>query len=164
MPLKKSQASKTVKAYSGDEGSHLKLDVPMSLFDQAKLPAVTLHADQFVFPKNFAVVDAKRVKEFEINQETGWALKDSSGNKKPTGNYFVKLMLVDGVLAQQAIDSGSSLSGLSTVQCTVHKDIPLQNFVPNETLVELIKPNVMLGFGGQQADRIVLVAEDCKEV
>lgn len=136
----------------------------MSLFESAKIPFLTLQANQFKWPKTLLVVKADRIPEYIKNEETGWDLKDSQGNKTKTGNYFVRLDVADGDNAQMIVDGGGVIDGLTSVECVIHKDIPLQNFVINETLIELVKPNVMLGFGGQSANRIKLIAEDYKEV
>lgn len=164
MPLKRREVKRQVVKI--EEGNALQTpdNKPMSLFKSAMLPAITLNTEQFVFPKSFLVVQADRVAEYKKNKETGWDLKDSNGNKIKTGNFNVRLQLSDGDAAQKLVDAGLELDGLSTIQCTVKADKPLQNFVPNESLVKLIKPVVMLGFGGQQADRIILVAEDCELV
>ncbi|OYR96242.1 hypothetical protein [Lactobacillus taiwanensis] len=164
MPLKKSQTK--LKSAKVVEGSPIQTPDGglMSLFKSAKLPAVTLNVEQFAFPETFLVTDARRIQAYKKNPETGWDLKDESGNKIPTGSFYIQLTLSDGDAAQQLVNSGLGLDGLTTIMCTVKKDIPLQKFVPNETLLKLVKPVVMLGFGGQQADRILLVAEDCEEV
>ena len=76
----------------------------------------------------------------------------------------MRLQVSDGDLAQLAVDNGTSFDGLNELQVTIKKDIPLQKFVPNESLVKLIKPSIMLGYGGNQADRIILLADDCEFV
>ena len=91
-------------------------------------------------------------------------MKDNAGNKSKTGTFSVRLDVADGDAAQNLVDSGLGLTGLSTIQVTINKDIPIQKFEPDSTLLKLVKPVVMLGFGGQQADRILLVAEDCEFV
>lgn len=139
-------------------------DSVMNLFDSAKLPMVTLNANQFKWPSSFLVRGAKRVKEYQVNPDTGWNLKNDNGDKVETGNYNVRLQVSDGDLAQLAVDNGTSFDGLNELQVTIKKDIPLQKFVPNESLVKLVKPSIMLGYGGNQADRIILLADDCEFV
>lgn len=164
MPLKRNDVQRTSAKVS--EG--VTLQTPdgqlMSLFDTAMLPAVTLNIEQFAFPESFLVRDARRTSVYEKNPKTGWDLRDSSGNKKPTGKYYVTLQLADGHLAQQVVDSGSDLDGLKTIQCTIKKDIPLQTFEIDSTLLKLKNVVVKLGFGGRQVDRIVLEADDCELV
>lgn len=164
MPLKKRTVKRTSTVV--DEGEALQTPDKqlMSLFKTAMLPAVTLNVKQFAFPKTFLVTDVRRINEYEKNPETGWDLKDNQGNKKPTGKHFVSLQLADGDAAQKLVDAGLSLDGLTTIQCTIKKDMPVQDFEPNSTLVKLKKVVVMLGFGGQQADRLILEAEDCELV
>ena len=53
----------------------------MNLFDSAKLPMVTLSVNQFKWPTSFLVREAKRVKEYQINPDTGWNLKSDNGAK-----------------------------------------------------------------------------------
>lgn len=165
MPLKKSKDIKLVsaKVVEGDP-----IQTPdkglMSLFKPAMLPAVTLNVAQYAFPETFLVMDSHRIQEFEKNPNTGWDLKDSQGHKQPTGAYSVKLELTDGDAAQRLVDAGMAIDGLTAITAIIKKDIPLQTFVPGETLIKLVKPVIMLGFGGQQPDRIQLVAEDVKEV
>lgn len=164
MPLKRNNVQrKSAKVVEGKT-----LQTPdgqlMSLFDSAMLPSITLNVEQFAFPETFLVRNARRVNEYEKNPKTGWDLKDANGTKKATGKYDVALELADGELAQKIVDSGSDLDGLKTIQCTIKKDIPLQNFEADSTLVKLKKVVVKLGFGGQQVDRIVLEAEDCELV
>lgn len=164
MPLKRNNIER--KSAVVEEGSPIRTPEGklMSLFKPAMLPLVTLNTRQFIFPKSFLVTDAKRVPEYLKNPETGWDLKDDQGNKTQTGKYFVRLQVTDGDVAQDLVDKGLDLSSLSSIQCTIQKDIPLQSFEPNSTLIKLVKPVVMLGFGGQQADRILLVADDCELV
>lgn len=166
MPLKKRTVKLTKNPNPVVEGSIIKTPsgVPMSLFEPAKLPMVTLQANQFTWPKNLVVMEAKRVEERIVNPETGWFLKDENGDYETDGNYNIRLQVADGELAQAALDRGSTLDGLNTLQCTIKKDIPIQKFVPQETLIELVNPNVMLGYGGSAADRLILVADDYKEV
>lgn len=166
MPLKKRTIKLTKNPNPVNEGSIIKTPSgePMSLFERAKLPMVTLQANQFTWPKSLVVMEAKRVEERVVNPETGWNVKDENGDYETDGNYNIRLQVADGELAQAAIDRGSTLDGLNTLQCTIKKDIPIQKFVPQETLIELVNPNVMLGFGGSAADRILLVADDYKEV
>lgn len=166
MPLKRS-SNKSIKNLNPvDEGSIIRTpdSTPMSLFELALMPAVTLHANQFAWPKTLLVTDVRRVALNEKNPKTGWDLKDSNGNKKPTGEFVTRLTVVNGDTEQVLVDMGQPVDGLSELQCTIAKDVPVQKFVIGETLIELVKPNVMLGFGGNKVDRIVLVAEDYKEV
>lgn len=136
----------------------------MNLFDKAKLPMVTLEPNQFDWPSSLLVRKVDRVKDYKINPDTGWRQKNNNGDYVESGGFNVRLSVSDGDLAQLAIDNGNPIDGLSTIQVTIKKDIPLQKFVPDETLIKLVKPSVMLGFGGQQADRILLVADDCEMV
>lgn len=163
MPLKKSNG-KTLEVIDVDEGNVIQTPdkQPMSLFDSAMLPAITLNVKQFAFPKMFLVRDAKRVAVFKKNPETGWDLKDENGNKTKTGEFEVRLELADAGLAQTIADRGQSLDGLKTIQCTVSQDIPLQKFEIDSTFVKLHGVNVMLGFGGRNVDRIVLRANSCE--
>lgn len=164
MPLKKKSTKLTsAKVVEGNP-----IQTPdnglMSLFKPAMLPAVTLNAEQFAFPETFLVMGSKRIENYEKNPATGWDLKDEHGNKTGLGTYSVRLTLADGDAAQKLVDAGLMLDGLTSITAILKKDVPLQKFVPGETLIKLVKPVVMLGFGGQQADRIELVAEDYKEV
>lgn len=134
----------------------------MSLFEKAKLPAITLNVEQFAFPETFLVVDCSRVDVYEKNEETGWDKKDANGNKTKTGEHNVRLQVVDGDAAQKLVDSGLGITGLSSIKLTITKDIPLQEFEINSTLIKPKKVNVMLAYGGMQSDQIVLVAEDCE--
>jgi len=134
----------------------------MSLFDKAKLPAITLNVEQFAFPETFLVVEASRVPVYAKNEETGWDKKDANGNKTKTGEYNIRLQVVDGDAAQKLVDAGLNITGLSSIKLTITKDLPLQEFEINSTLVRPKKVNVMLGYGGMQSDQIVLVAEDCE--
>lgn len=164
MPLKKHNVVRKVIPIK--EGSVIQTPAgqPMTLFDSAMLPAVTLNVEQFAFPKSFVVKKASRIAEYKKDPETGWDLKDSSGVKTKTGRYFVSLQLADGEVAQDLVDKGASLDSLKTINCVITKDIPLQKFEPDSTLLKLVKPVVMLGFGGRQVDRLVLKAEDCEMV
>lgn len=166
MPLKKRSKKLTANSHPVSEGPIIQTPdgSPMSLFDKAKLPMLTLQGNQFNWPSSLVVMSAKRVPVYEINPDTGWKLKDDSGNGVTTGQFEIRLRVADGDLAQDAVDRGNSLDGLNQIQCTIKKDVPVEKFVPEETLIELVKPNVMLGYGGNQVDRIVLVAEDYKEV
>lgn len=134
----------------------------MNLFDSAKLPLVTLSPNQFKWPSTLLVRDVKRVKEYKVNPQTGWSLKDERGNRVETGNFNIRLQVCDGDLAQLAVDNGDSFDGLTQLQLTIRKDIPIQKFEPDVSLLKLIRPSIMLGYGGQQADRIILVADDCE--
>lgn len=136
----------------------------MNLFEKAKLPMVTLSANQFKWPSTFLVREVKRVKEYQINADTGWNLKNENGDKIETGNFNMRLQVSDGDLAQLAVDNGTSFDGLTQVQVTIKKDIPVQKFVPDESLIKLVKPSIMLGYGGSQADRIIILADDCEFV
>lgn len=164
MPLKRKNVD--LKSAKVDEGNPIQSpnNKLMSLFDKAKLPIITLNVEQFAFPETFLVVEASRVPVYEKNEETGWDKKDANGNKTKTGEYNVRLQVVDGDAAQKLVDAGLNVAGLSSIKLTITKDIPLQQFEPNSTLIKLKKVNVMLGFGGQQSDQIVLVAEDCELV
>lgn len=166
MPLKKQDSKLTENPHPVAEGPIIRTinGSPMSLFSPAKMPMVTLHANQFEWPSTMLVVKADRVPVYEMNAETGWGAKNSSGDKIKTGEFQVRLQLVNGDIAQMMANSGQSFDGLSQIQCTLSSDIPVQKFVPNETLIKLVKPNVMLGFGGNNVDRIVLVAEGYEEV
>lgn len=166
MPLKKSTKKLTANLNPVEEGSIIQTpdETPMSLFESALMPAITLHANQFNWPKTLLVTDVRRVALNEKNLKTGWDLKDANGNKKPTGEFVTRLTVANGDTAQMLVDMGQPVDGLSELQCTIMKDIPVQTFTAGETLIELVKPNVMLGFGGNNVDRIVLVAEDYKEV
>lgn len=163
MPLKKSEVKMTTAKVV--EGNPVRSEGLMSLFSPAKLPLVTLNVEQFAFPKTFLVVEpAQRRAVYVKNPETGWDLKDSNGNKTKTGKYCVQLKLASGDVAQTLVDQGLALDGLTTVDCFIDDDLPVQEFEPKSTLVKLVKPVVMLGFGGQSADRIILRAEGCELV
>lgn len=164
MPLKRTNVKRQVVKV--EEGNPLQTpdNQVMSLFSKAMLPAVTLNVEQFGFPKSFVVMSVERIDEVKRNPVTGWALKDSGGSKIKTGNHFMRLMLADGDLAQEVLDHNGTLDALKQIQCTITKDIPIQKFEPQVSLVKLVKPVVMLGFGGQNVDRIVLQAEDCELV
>lgn len=164
MPLKKKNSDKDLKVIDVDEGNVIQTvdKQPMSLFDTAKLPLVTLNVKQFAFPEMFLVRDVKRIPVYEKNPETGWDLKDSNGNKTKTGEFYVRLELADADLAQTIVDKGQSLDGLKTIRCTVEQDIPLQQFEIDSTFVKLHGVNVMLGFGSRTVDRIVLRADSCE--
>ena len=157
MPLKRKNVD--LKSAKVDKGNPIQSpnNKLMSLFDKAKLPIITLNVEQFAFPETFLVVEASRIPVYEKNEETGW-------DKTKTGEYNVRLQVVDGDAAQKLVDAGLNVAGLSSIKLTITKDIPLQQFEPNSTLIKLKKVNVMLGFGGQQSDQIVLVAEDCELV
>lgn len=164
MPLnRKNVALKSAKVNKGNpvQSPDGKL---MSLFEKAKLPAITLNVEQFAFPETFLVVDCSRVDVYEKNEETGWDKKDANGNKTKTGEHNVRLQVVDGDAAQKLVDSGLGITGLSSIKLTITKDIPLQEFEINSTLIKPKKVNVMLAYGGMQSDQIVLVAEDCEFV
>lgn len=164
MPLKKSNTKRTSAKIV--EGSPIQSPTGeiMSLFKPAMIPAVTLNTEQFAFPNTFLVREKRRVPIYEKNPETGWDLKDDNGNKTATGEFAVRLQLADGDAAQQLVDAGLNLDGLTTVDCEIMKDIPLQKFEPDSTLIKLVKPVIMLGYGGQNVDRIILKAEDCELV
>lgn len=166
MPLKK--RIKVVKKNPNQITDDVIIRTPdggvMNLFDSAKLPMVTLSVNQFKWPNSFLVREAKRVKEFKVNPDTGWNLKTENGARVETGNFNVRLQVSDGDLAQLAVDNGTSFDGLTQLQVTIKKDIPLQKFVPDESLIKLVGPSIMLGYGGDQADRIILVANDCEFV
>lgn len=167
MPLKQNKKNLTANPNPVTEGAIIQTPEgkPMSLFSPAMLPAVTLNANQFAWPKTLLVMaPAKRMDINEVNPQTGWDAKDSSGNKIKTGQFKVRLTVANGDLAQLAVDNGEGLDSLSTLQCDIMKDVPTQTFVPFETLIELVEPVVMLGFGGQSADRIILRAASYKAV
>ena len=163
MPLKKNSKKRTSaqviegKALQSPDGEL------MSLFKPAMLPAVTLNTEQFAFPETFLVRNFSRSDAYKKNVETGWDEK-VSGQKIKTGEHVIKLELSDGDAAQQLVNQGFDLDGLSIVRCVITKDIPLQKFENNSTLIKLIKPVVMLGFGGQTTDQLILKAEDCELV
>lgn len=166
MPLKKSTNKITKNLNQVDEGVIIRTpdETPMSLFEPALMPAITLHANQFNWPKSLLVTGVRRVAVNEKNPKTGWDVKDDNGNKKQTGEFVTRLTVVNGDTAQVLVDMGQPVDGLSELQCTIAKDVPVQKFVLGETLIKLVKPNVMLGFGGNTVDRIVLVADDYEEV
>ena len=166
MPLKKSVKKLLKNSHPVEEGAIIQTVTkePMSLFEKALMPVVTLNANQFNWPESLLVVGAKRVPVYEKNAQTGWDLKDGDGHKKSTGDYVVRLSVVNGDTAQMLVNAGQLIEGLSELQCTINKDVPLQKFVLGSTLIKLVKPNVMLGFGGQNVDRIVLIADDYEEV
>lgn len=162
MPLKR----KSVKAKEGkvDAGDALQAEKRMSLFEKAKLPLITLNSEQFHFPETFLIMEAKRIELPKINPETGWALKNASGEKVHSGNYGLQCKVVDGDAAQGLVDLGQSIAGLSTLTLTIEKDVPMQEIEPESTLVKPKKLVVMLGFGGQNVDRIVLKCKDVELV
>lgn len=164
MPLKRKEIKQ--KEVKINEGSVLQTPdkTKMSLFEKAKLPLVTLNAKQFQFPETFLVMDAKRVKLPEINPETGWNLKSEAGQTIYSEDYGIQLHVADGDAAQTLVDSGLPLTGLSTLQLTIIKDIPIQSFEPESTLLKPKGLVVMLGFGGQSADRIILKCDDVELV
>lgn len=137
----------------------------MSIFQSAKLPMVTLSPQQFSFPETFLVTSAKRVDSGIINPDTGWAKRDNNKNKIKSGRFIVRLQVSNGDEAQKLVDAGMNIDGLSTIQLTIDKDIPLQKFKINETLVKPVGLVVMLGMGQfQNVDRLVLKARDCELV
>lgn len=166
MPLKKVKNTQ-IKTVKVDEGNPIRTPDGslMSLYEKAKLPMVTLNVEQFGFPETFLVRSFKRVQDAEINPDTGWD-KKVDGKKVYKSTYSIALTLSDGDVAQTLAEQGQSLVGLSTVKCIIEKDIPLQTFAEDETLLKLIHPVVMLTFNsdGQDVTKIVIHAEDAKEV
>lgn len=166
MPLKKSNAKKRTSA-KVTEGKTLQTPDGnlMSLFTPAMLPAITLNIEQFAFPENFLVRKVDRKVEYERDPQTGWDWRDASGNKKMLNAHYVDLLLASGTAAQKMADEGETdFSTLNTVECKIMKDIPLQEFEVDTTLIKLVNPVVMLNYGGSSVNRLVLVAEDCKLV
>lgn len=166
MPLKKVKNTQ-IKTAKVEEGNPIRTPDGslMSLYEKVKLPMVTLNIEQFGFPETFLVRSFQRVQKAEVNPDTGWD-KKVNGNKVFTSTYVIALTLSDGDVAQTLASQGQSLVGLSTVKCIVEKDIPLQTFREDETLLKLIHPVVMLTFNpdGQEPSKIVIHAEDAKEV
>lgn len=166
MPLKKSTQKLTQNPNPVDEGNIIQTfdGQVMNLFDSAKLPAVTLHADQFKWPEKFLVRSFKRVQMPEKG-ENGWTKKDSNGNKVMTDKFMLRCELSDGDSAETLIDAGSTIDGLTTITCEIRNDVSTNSFENDSTLLELVHPVLMLGMGSMNSvDRLVIVAEDCKEV
>lgn len=131
----------------------------LSLTAPVPLPVVTLNTEQFYWPDCFVVMSASRVDLYEKNRKTGWNKKTDDGNKIKTGEKGVRLMLADAGLAQSALDRGNDLDGLSQIQCDFDSDLPMQDFKPEETTIKLKKPVLMLAYGGQDVNRLVIKAE-----
>lgn len=146
-----------------EEGNPLRDKKLMSLFagEQTKIPLLTLNAEQFAWPETFLVRSAKRVDEKVIDYETGWSKKGTNGKYFTTGNHNVQLILSDGDTAQTIANMGQNIIGLPTIKCLVEKDIPIEKFEENASLIKLVHPVVMLGVSwGYKWNHIKLVCED----
>lgn len=167
MSLKGKQKLITKNPHPVDEGDIVQTPDHhvMALTHDVALPMVTLNANQFFWPSSWVVMDSRRVQVAEKDVQTGWNKKDITGHKITTDEYVVEFDLADTDLAEVTLASGGLLEGLPTVTCTVKKDLPLQDYVNQESTIKLIKPNVMLWFGsGNSLNGIKLVAEDCELV
>lgn len=131
----------------------------LSLTSMVPLPAVTLNTEQFYWPDCFVVMTASRVDLYKKNPKTGWNEKTDNGDKIKIGKKGIRLMLADAGLAQSTLDRGGDLDGLSQIQCDIDEDLPLQDFKPEETTITLKKPVLMLAYGGQDVNRLVIKAE-----
>lgn len=131
----------------------------LSLTAPVPLPVVTLNTEQFYWPECFVVMVASRVDLYQKDSQTGWNVKDSNGNKIKTGKKGVRLTLADAGLAQSTLDRGGNIDGLPAIQCDIDEDLPLQDFKPEETTITLTKPVLMLAYGGQDVNRLVIKAE-----
>lgn len=162
MPLKKSSKLLTKNPNPVKEQGNVVQTADghlLSLTGTVPLPAITLNTEQFYWPESFVVMGASRVDLYKKDPKTGWNLKNENGDKIKTGQKGVRLMLADTGLAQSTIDRGGDLDGLPQIQCDFEEDFPLQDFKPQETTIKLKKPVLMLGYGGQAVDRLVIKAE-----
>lgn len=167
MPLKKNKKIITANPNPVDEGDIIQTPDHhiLALTHDAPLQLVTLNANQFFWPESWVVMSARRTQLTEKNMQTGWAIKGADGKPIKIDQYVVTFELADTGLAETTLEKGGILDTLPTVQCTVNKDLPLQDYPEQEATIKLIKPNVMLWFGsGQKMNGIRLIAEDCELV
>lgn len=174
MPLKKKSTNNPIKANPHPVKDEVILARPDGqviplISSHLPLALVTLNANQFTWPSSFAVVSHRtHIARPKVDPETGSKVKSGDGKTNLTipGQYDTRLTVVDGDLAQQVLDNGGELDALTRLSVTVEADLSDDQLVDGETLVQLVKPRVMLAWdmAKMQYSNLKVVCEDVKFV